>query len=79
MAGDSRQSGPEVSNSATRSGGRLPVATVPLAEAAAALAIGTSSAYRQARAGRFPVPVHRVGGRLLVLRADLERRAPGER
>ena len=47
--------------------------TTSVEDAAEALGIGRSLAYDLARSGRFPVPVIRVGRRLLVLRKPLER------
>ena len=47
--------------------------TVSVEDAAAALGIGRSLAYRLARANELPVPVLRVGKRLLVPRAALTR------
>jgi excisionase family DNA binding protein len=52
---------------------RLPVATVSLAEAARVIGIGTSTAYRMAEAGTFPIPILRIGSRMIrVKKADLE-------
>jgi excisionase family DNA binding protein len=50
---------------------------VSLAEAARVLGIGTSTAYRLADAGEFPVEVKRIGGTRKVLIADLERYTAG--
>lgn len=46
-------------------------ATVDVATAARAFGIGRSTAYRLARAGRFPCRVLRVGGSYRVATADL--------
>jgi hypothetical protein len=48
----------------------LPV-VVDLRTAAQALCIGRSVAYEMARAGEFPVKVHRFRGQYRITRADL--------
>ncbi|WP_405581483.1 helix-turn-helix transcriptional regulator [Streptomyces sp. NBC_01092] len=48
-------------------------ALVSLAQAARALGIGTTTAYRLHRRAEFPVPVLRVAGRRRVRTADLIR------
>ena len=55
------------------SGTREPIRrlTVTIDEAAAALGIGRNSAYAAARTGQ--IPTIRVGKRLLVVRAELEK------
>lgn len=52
----------------------LPVLTVP--EAGARLGLGRSAAYSAAKRGELPVI--RIGGRILVLRAPFERLLRGE-
>jgi excisionase family DNA binding protein len=47
-------------------------AVVTLGEAAETLGIATTSAYRMVREGRFPLPVVRVGRRVMVSRVALE-------
>lgn len=51
---------------------RVP-ATYTIEELAALLGIGRASAYEAARRDALPVPVCRVGRRLFVLRADVDR------
>lgn len=48
----------------------LPV-SVDLATAARALGLGRTKAHELARADEFPIPVHRLGRRYRVVRADL--------
>jgi hypothetical protein len=50
-----------------------------LLTAAGVLGIGRNQAYRMAREGKFPVPVHDVNGRYKVSKYDLLRylRVPG--
>lgn len=53
--------------------------TLTIEEAARRLGIGRQTAYEQARAGRLgPVPVYRIGRRLVVPRRALERALAGE-
>ena len=52
-------------------GGRVPGPTVSVEEAAQALGIGRTLAYRLAAAGELPVPVIRVGRKLRVPAAPL--------
>jgi excisionase family DNA binding protein len=54
-------------------------ATVTVEEAARLLGISRETAYQQARLGRLgPVPVYRIGRRLVVPREALERALRGE-
>jgi excisionase family DNA binding protein len=54
-------------------------ATVTVEEAARLLGIGRETAYQQARLGRLgPVPVYRIGRRLVVPRRALERALAGD-
>jgi excisionase family DNA binding protein len=46
--------------------------TLSIMEAARRLGIGRTAAYKAAAEERFPVPIIRVGGRLLVARAALD-------
>lgn len=46
--------------------------TYSIEEAAAALGVGRSTAYDAIKRGEFPVPVIRVGARLVVSRAALD-------
>jgi excisionase family DNA binding protein len=57
----------------------MQVATVPIAEAARVLGIGTSTAYRLAPTGELTpgVPVFKIGGTYRVRVVDLERWAAG--
>jgi excisionase family DNA binding protein len=53
--------------------------TLTVEEAARLLGVGRSTAYEQARLGRLgPVPVFRIGRRLVVPREALERALRGE-
>ena len=53
--------------------------TITVEEAARLLGIGRGTAYEQARRGRLgPVPVFRIGRRLVVPREALERALRGE-
>ena len=47
--------------------------TVSVEEAAIMLGIGRSMAYEAIRTDTFPVPVHRMGTRIIIPRAPLER------
>jgi len=47
--------------------------TVPLVDAGRALGVGRTSSYESARAGTFPLPVIRVGKRIVVSKTLLER------
>ena len=53
--------------------------TVNIEEAARRLGVGRGSAYAAAREGRFPVPVIKIGRRMLVSRAALEELLAGSR
>ncbi|GEL95298.1 helix-turn-helix transcriptional regulator [Cellulomonas composti] len=46
-------------------------ATVDLPQAGRFWGIGRDAAYRLAHSGQFPAPVHRVGARYVVTKADL--------
>jgi excisionase family DNA binding protein len=48
-------------------------ATVTVPQAAEQLGVSPDTAYREIRAGRFPVPVVRIGRQLRVPTAPLER------
>ena len=52
--------------------------TYTVDEAAQLLGIGRTLAYEQAAADNFPVPVIKIGKRLLVPRAPLDRLLAGE-
>ena len=52
--------------------------TVDVAEAAAALGIHKLTAYDSIRRGDFPVPVIKIGRRLVVPKAALERLLAGD-
>lgn len=52
--------------------------TLSLADAARHLGVGQTTAYELVKRGEFPVPVKRIGGRLKVLRHDLDRYLRGE-
>jgi len=52
--------------------------TLSIEEAAKRLGIGRGSAYAAARADTLPVPVIRVGRRMVVSRAAIERLVAGE-
>ncbi len=54
-------------------------ATVTLGEAAALLGIGRSTAYELAQRDALPVPVIRLGRRMVVPRAALDRLLAAER
>lgn len=54
-------------------------ATATLTEVAALLGVGRSTAYELAQAGKLPVPVIRLGRRLVVPRAALDRLLAGDR
>ncbi len=47
--------------------------TMEVPEAAAAIGVSAWAAYRSIREGTFPLPVIRVGRRIVVPRAPLER------
>lgn len=51
--------------------------TVSVEYAALALGIGRTTAFRLVRAGQFPVPTLRVGRRIVVPRAALDRLLDG--
>lgn len=51
--------------------------TLTVIEAAAWLGIGKTTAYELIRTGQFPVRVLHVGGRRLIVRAELERYLAG--
>ncbi len=53
-------------------------ATATLTEVAALLGVGRSTAYELAQAGKLPVPVIRLGRRLVVPRAALDRLLAGD-
>jgi len=53
-------------------------ATVTIGEVAARLGIARSTAYELAAADRLPVPVIRLGRRMVVARAALDRVLDGE-
>jgi excisionase family DNA binding protein len=53
------------------SGGATPSLTLTMPEAAACLGISKSLAYGLAKSGSFPVPVLRLGRRMVVSRAAL--------
>ncbi len=53
-------------------------ATATIGEVAVALGIARSTAYELAKADRLPVPVLRLGRRLVVPRAALDRVLTGE-
>lgn len=46
--------------------------TVPFRVAYQLLGVSRTKAYALAKAGKFPVPVQRIGDSLLVLRTDLK-------
>ena len=52
--------------------------TCDLPTAARALSIGRTLAYEAARDGRFPVPVIKIGSRIIVRTADLRRLIYGD-
>ena len=56
-----------------RPGSRARRRTMTLPEFAAAVGASRSYVYALAKAGRLPVPLIRVGGKLLVSRAAVER------
>nr|DAL10383.1 MAG TPA_asm: Pyocin activator protein PrtN [Caudoviricetes sp.] len=45
--------------------------TISLRQAAKVLCVGESTAYAAVRAGKFPIPVLHVGGRIIVPTAPL--------
>ena len=55
-----------------------PRRVVPLRDAFRALGVGPTAGYRLARTGQFPVPVIRIGRRLVVPLAPLERLLAGD-
>jgi predicted DNA-binding transcriptional regulator AlpA len=52
---------------------RLESRTVPIRVAFRELGVGKTSGYEAVRAGTFPLPVIRLGRRLVVARAELDR------
>ena len=52
--------------------------TVPIRDAFRALGIGPTAGYRLARAGQLPVPILRIGRKLVVPSAPLRRLLDGE-
>jgi excisionase family DNA binding protein len=67
-----------ITDTQTEGSGRPERATVTLTEAAAYLGIARSTAYQLASEDRFPVPIIRLGRRVVVSRAALERLVSGE-
>ncbi|AOV16899.1 hypothetical protein BJI67_07335 [Acidihalobacter aeolianus] len=43
---------------------------MPFAQAYKALSMPRPTAYKRAHAGKFPVPVHQINGRMMVRSAD---------